>query len=148
MTDAAIRRLRWWHIERLLPIEAELFTVEAWTAGMFWAELAAGHYYRAAMDGDRVIGYAGLAVVPGEEAWVNNIAVTRERQRGGVGAALLTDLLAEAARRRVLRVNLEVAADNLAAQAMYDRFGFDGVAIRRGYYQPSNTDALVMIRAG
>jgi ribosomal-protein-alanine N-acetyltransferase len=29
---------------------------------------------------------------------------------------------------------------------MYDRYGFEVVGVRRGYYQPSNTDALVMRR--
>jgi ribosomal-protein-alanine N-acetyltransferase len=29
---------------------------------------------------------------------------------------------------------------------MYDSYGFEVVGVRRGYYQPSNTDALVMRR--
>jgi ribosomal-protein-alanine N-acetyltransferase len=36
--------------------------------------------------------------------------------------------------------------DNLAAQRLYDVYGFQAVGIRRGYYQPSNIDALVMRR--
>ncbi|MGH8880884.1 MAG: ribosomal protein S18-alanine N-acetyltransferase, partial [Stackebrandtia sp.] len=139
---------RWWHIEDLLTIEDELFGVEAWNAAMFWSELAAGHYYRVALDApesDRVLGYAGLAF-GGDEAWVNNIAVRSVAQRRGIGAALLRDLLAEAVRRDADRIALEVATDNVAAQRMYDAFGFEGIGVRRGYYQPSNTDALVMMR--
>ncbi|MGH8793051.1 MAG: GNAT family N-acetyltransferase, partial [Stackebrandtia sp.] len=82
----------------------------------------------------------------GDESWVNNLAVRAARQRRGVGAALLTDLLAEADRRGSGAIALEVAVDNAPAQRLYDAFGFEGVGIRRGYYQPSNTDALVMMR--
>ena len=41
---------------------------------------------------------------------------------------------------------LEVAVDNVPAQRLYATYDFEPVGIRRGYYQPSNTDALVMMR--
>ncbi|HZN16665.1 MAG TPA: ribosomal protein S18-alanine N-acetyltransferase [Micromonosporaceae bacterium] len=139
---------RWWHIDEVMPIEADLFGAERWSAAMFWNELANGHYYVAAVgDGGAVLGYAGLAVSPPDEAWVQNLAVRRDAQRHGTGRALLEALLAEAARRGVRKTMLEVAVDNAAAQHLYDRYGFEVVGVRRGYYQPSNTDALVMMRA-
>jgi ribosomal-protein-alanine N-acetyltransferase len=142
-----IERLRWWHVDELLPIEADLFGEERWTAAMFWNELAAGHHYIVAVDSDdRVIGYAGLAVNPPDESWVQNIAVRRDAQRRGIGRALLEALLCEAERRGAHRTLLEVAVDNVAAQKLYAGYGFDPVGVRRGYYQPSNTDALVMLR--
>jgi [ribosomal protein S18]-alanine N-acetyltransferase len=142
-----IERLRWWHIDQALPIEADLFGPERWTAAMFWSELAAGNHYLAALEtGDELVGYAGLAVVPPTEAWVQNIAVRRDHQRRGLGRALLEALLATACRRGVRRILLEVAVDNGPAQKLYASYGFEQVAVRRGYYQPSNTDALVMLR--
>jgi [ribosomal protein S18]-alanine N-acetyltransferase len=142
-----IERLRWWDIPALLPIEEDLFGPEKWSAGMFWNELAGGHYYRVARGPDGgVDGYGGLALVPPDEAWVQNIAVRRDAQRGGLGNALLLDLLGEAARHGIRRVLLEVAVDNAPAQRLYARHGFEGVGVRKGYYQPSNTDALVMLR--
>ena len=42
---------------------------------------------------------------------------------------------------------LEVAVDNQPAQKLYATYDFEPVGIRRGYYQPSNTDALVMMRS-
>lgn len=134
-------------IDDLLPIEQELFGVERWTAGMFRGELEQGHYYLVARDASGVVlGYAGLAVMAPEEAWVNNLAVRREAQRRGIGERLLTALLDEARRKGATRVLLEVAVDNAAAQRLYERHGFAAIAVRRGYYQPSNTDALVMAR--
>jgi ribosomal-protein-alanine N-acetyltransferase len=139
--------MRWWHIERLEPIELELFGAERWPAATFWSELAevSTRYYRVLIDGDDVIGYSGLCSY-GEESWVQNIAVTGSRQGQGLGALLLDDLLAEAERLRSVHVALEVRADNVRAQRLYARRGFEQVAVRRGYYQPSNTDALVMVR--
>ncbi|HZN75789.1 MAG TPA: ribosomal protein S18-alanine N-acetyltransferase [Micromonosporaceae bacterium] len=147
--SARLERLRWWHIEELMPLEIDLFGAEQWTAAMFWNELAGGHYYLVALDDDgAVIGYAGLAVAPQADAWVQNLAVRRDRQRQGVGRALLEALLAEAARRGARKTLLEVAVDNVPAQRLYTAYGFETIDIRKGYYQPSNTDALVMRRDG
>ncbi|HYN95365.1 MAG TPA: ribosomal protein S18-alanine N-acetyltransferase [Pilimelia sp.] len=142
-----LTRFRWWHIPAVLPIEADLFGVEQWSAGMFWNELASGHHYLLAVEGDAVLGYAGLALVPPAEAWVQNIAVRRDAHRRGIGRALLTALLGHAAEHGARQVLLEVAADNVPAQRLYTAYGFEPVGVRRGYYQPSNTDAVVMRRA-
>jgi ribosomal-protein-alanine N-acetyltransferase len=142
-----LTRFRWWHIDEVLRIEADMFGPEQWSPAMFWNELATGQYYLVALDPDgSVAGYAGLTVQSPGEAWVQNIAVRRDRQRGGVGRALLEALLAEAARRGAGKVLLEVAVDNEPAQKLYAAYGFEPLGIRRGYYQPSNTDALVMER--
>ena len=147
MSGVRLSRFRWWHIDQVLPIEADLFGAEQWSPAMFWNELANGHHYLVATDdtGD-VLGYAGLALAPPDEAWVQNIAVRRDAQRRGIGRVLLEALLAEAARRGARSTLLEVAADNAPAQRLYATYGFEPIGIRRGYYQPSNTDALVMQR--
>jgi ribosomal-protein-alanine N-acetyltransferase len=137
--------MRWWHIEQLLPIEEELFGAEQWSAAMFWNELASGHYYLVAVDDGEVVGYAGLAVAPPAEAWIQNIGVRKSAQRRGIGRALLEALLAETRRHGATKVLLEVAVDNAPAQKLYANYGFEPVGVRRGYYQPTNTDALVML---
>jgi ribosomal protein S18 acetylase RimI-like enzyme len=43
-------------------------------------------------------------------------------------------------------LDLEVRDGNAAAIAMYERFGFRVIGRRRGYYQPSGADAIVMRR--
>jgi ribosomal-protein-alanine N-acetyltransferase len=142
-----IERFRWWHITEVMTLEEDLFGPEKWSSAMFWNELAHRHHYLVALGGNGAVeGYAGLAVTPPDESWVQNIAVRRDAQRRGIGRALLEALLAEAARRRVRKVLLEVAVDNAAAQRLYATYDFEAVGIRRGYYQPSNTDALVMMR--
>ncbi|MGC1215048.1 MAG: ribosomal protein S18-alanine N-acetyltransferase [Micromonospora sp.] len=147
MNTVRLGRFRWWHIDQVLPIEADLFGAEQWSPPMFWNELANGHHYLVATDdGGDVLGYAGLALAAPDEAWVQNIAVRRDAQRRGIGRILLEALLAEAAQRGARSTLLEVAADNAPAQRLYATYGFEPIGIRRGYYQPSNTDALVMQR--
>jgi ribosomal-protein-alanine N-acetyltransferase len=140
-----IERFRWWHIADVMPLEDELFGPEKWSSAMFWNELAQRNFYIVATDESEVVGYAGLAVT-GDEAWVQNIAVKGTAQRRGIGRELLEALLAEATRQGIKKTLLEVAVDNAPAQHLYARYDFEPVGIRRGYYQPSNTDALVMMR--
>jgi ribosomal-protein-alanine N-acetyltransferase len=138
--------LRWWHIPAVLAMETELFGDEAWTAELFWSELANPHaYYLIAREpGDEeLIGYAGLAVT-GTDAYIQTIGVAATAQRRGIGRRLMHALLDEAARRRATICWLEVRADNAAAQQLYASLGFVSRGLRRGYYQPSGMDALVM----
>ncbi|BCJ52308.1 ribosomal-protein-alanine acetyltransferase [Actinoplanes sp. NBRC 14428] len=138
-----IEPFRWWHIADVLPIEEDLFGAEKWSSAMFWNELAQRHFYVVAREDGAVLGYAGLAVVDEQESWVQNIAVRRTAQKRGIGRRLLEILLERAGPGKVL---LEVAVDNRPAQQLYASYDFEPVGIRRGYYQPSNTDALVMMR--
>jgi ribosomal-protein-alanine N-acetyltransferase len=101
-------------------------------------------HYLVAADGEEVVGYAGL-IAYADEAHVATIGVAGARQGEGIGALLLDALLAEADRRSPV-VLLEVRADNEVAQGLYRRRGFTEIGRRRGYYQPSNTDAVVMRR--
>ena len=91
----------------------------------------------------QLAGYAGL-LSPGGQADILTMAVARERWGQRIGAQLLDALVAEAARRGCTDVFLEVRVDNDRAQRLYRSRGFTQIGIRRGYYQPSGTDALVM----
>jgi [ribosomal protein S18]-alanine N-acetyltransferase len=141
-----LREMRWWDIDGVLELERDLFGDESWTVAMFWSELSEtdSRYYLVAAEGDRIIGYAGLCAYA-DESFVQTIAVARDRQRNGIGAQLLSLLIDEARRRDEPMVGLEVRADNLGAQRMYERFGFEHIGVRKGYYQPSNTDAVLMV---
>ncbi|KAF0646628.1 hypothetical protein K701_27650 [Streptomyces fradiae ATCC 10745 = DSM 40063] len=91
----------------------------------------------------RIVGYAGLAAAGGLGD-VQTIAVARDQWGTGLGARLLTELLHNATAFECAEVLLEVRVDNTRAQRLYERFGFEPIGFRRGYYQPGNVDALVM----
>ncbi|MDT7546444.1 MAG: [ribosomal protein S18]-alanine N-acetyltransferase [Actinomycetota bacterium] len=139
--------MRWWHLDDVLSLEQDLFVDDRWTERTYWSELGQldTRHYLVAVDGEAVQGYAGLCDYP-DEAFVQTIAVARTAQGQGLGATLLQALLDEATRRGQRRVLLEVRADNARAIALYERFGFRRSGLRRGYYQPSGADALVMTR--
>jgi ribosomal-protein-alanine N-acetyltransferase len=115
---------------------------------MFWSELAEpdSRTYLVAVDADAVVGYAGLCDY-GDTSYVQTIGVTGSHQRAGVGTSLLQALLDVADARGAAHVDLEVRAGNAAAIALYERHGFAQLGVRRGYYQPSGADALVMRRS-
>lgn len=93
----------------------------------------------------RLVGYGGLAAVDGTGD-IQTIATAREMWGTGLGARLLTELLGAATDFECHEVLLEVRVDNVRAQRLYERFGFEPIGFRRGYYQPGNIDALVMRR--
>lgn len=140
-----LRVMQWPDVDRVMPIERDLYGRESWSAELFRSELvqADTRHYLVATQTERIVGYAGLCAYP-DEAYVQTISVERDQWGQGIGTQLLTALLDEAADRGKDVVGLEVRADNPRAQDLYTRFGFRSIGVRRGYYQPSGTDAVVM----
>jgi ribosomal-protein-alanine N-acetyltransferase len=61
-----------------------------------------------------------------------------------VATVLLLDAVRSALESGALHLSLEVAFSNQGAQALYRRFGFSPVGIRKNYYQLTGEDAYVM----
>lgn len=72
------------------------------------------------------------------EADILTIAVTPRQRRRGIGATLLDGNLAGLTAKGVTQVFLEVDADNGGARALYARFGFRQVGLRKAYYRPKD----------
>ncbi|WP_460365042.1 ribosomal protein S18-alanine N-acetyltransferase [Actinocorallia lasiicapitis] len=134
-------------VPAVMELEHEVFADQPWTVEMLLGELvqqpATRHYVVLESDG-AIIGYAGLSAAGGQGD-VQTIGVRAAHQGHGHGAALLTELLDEAAERGCEAVFLEVRADNTPAQKLYERFGFARIGVRRRYYQ-DGADALLMRR--
>ncbi|MGW5633268.1 ribosomal protein S18-alanine N-acetyltransferase [Streptomyces sp. NPDC003832] len=141
--------MRWWDIDAVLELEKTLFPEDAWSRGMFWSEIAhargpgATRRYVVAVDDTRIVGYAGLAAA-GDLADIQTIAAAPDHWGTGLGSRLLTELLRAATAFECAEVMLECRIDNVRAQKLYERHGFEAIGFRRGYYQPGNVDALVM----
>ena len=145
--SVVLRPMRLDDVGAVAVLEQALFGVEAWSPELLADEMTAdpgSRYYLVADDDGVVTGYGGLLAQAGGPADVLTLAVAEGSWGEGIGGALLDGLLAEAAHRGCTEVFLEVRVDNDRAQRLYERRGFTKIGIRRGYYQPSNTDALVM----
>lgn len=96
-------------------------------------------------DGHALAGYAGMLFTPGGgQADVLTIAVAPPCWGRGIGSALLGALVQAARDHDCGEVFLEVREDNPRARGLYLRRGFEEIGVRRGYYQPSGADAIVM----
>ncbi|MEV7397394.1 GNAT family N-acetyltransferase [Aeromicrobium sp. NPDC092404] len=91
---------------------------------------------------DDLEAYAVIAVA-GDVADLERIAVMPSRRRRGVARGLLDALTVAAGAQGATRMLLEVAADNDAALAFYESYGFTTISTRVGYY-PGGVDAVVM----
>ena len=139
-----IQRLCAEDIDAVYRIECACFT-DAYTKETFERELTnkISYYITARIDGV-IVGYAGMWRIV-DEAEVISIASAPKFQRCGVGPALLEHLVTECARRAVQTIRLEVRQGNLAAQQLYQKFGFEPYGIRKRYYD-NTEDAILMIR--
>ena len=85
----------------------------------------------------------------GGEADILTLAVDPARRRTGLGHSLTLAALAAATDSGAKVMFLEVAADNPAAIALYEKAGFSRAGLRKAYYVRTKgfADALVLRRA-
>jgi ribosomal-protein-alanine N-acetyltransferase len=137
----------------VMALEHELFPGDPWSDETFAEEVVQPPSSRlylvaeahTAQGGPVVAGYAGMMFVPGGvQADVLTIGVASAHWGQGIGSALLGALIQAARDRGCTEVFLEVRKDNPRARGLYLRRGFEEIGVRRGYYQPSGVDAIVM----
>ncbi len=81
--------------------------------------------------------------VAADEAEILTLAVAPEARGQGLGTVLLSTAVEHAHHAGARAMFLEVGASNLAARALYNRFGFSEVGMRKAYYG-GNEDALIL----
>jgi len=130
-------------LDEVLEIENAIYT-HPWTRGNFADSLRATYDCRTWRLEGELVGYFVLMAAAGE-AHLLNLSIAARHQRSGHGSALLREALELARRRGARSLFLEVRPSNAGAQALYARFGFRRVGVRRGYYPArfGREDALV-----
>src|SRR2546425_5964185 len=116
-----------------------------WPPNAFRHELTQNRnarYIVARLDGE-IVAYAGLWLMV-DEAHITTFAVRPEHRRRRIGQRLLQRLFEIAEEVGAEWLTLEVRVSNLAAQKLYEKFGFRRAGIRRHYYSDNNEDALIM----
>ena len=133
-------------LDAIMALERASFPTDAWSDAMMREELRSRHsWYVVVEESGRLAGYAGLRAARGStDADIQTITIAEDARGRGRGRALLRTLLAEASRRGIREVFLEVRADNPVAQALYASEGFAEIGRKPRYYQPDDVDAVVM----
>jgi len=134
-------------IDAVVDIETDVY-VFPWSAGNFLDSLDSGYLCMGAFIHGELVAYAVLMRAV-DEAHLLNLAVADRWQRQGIAARFLERLIDEARAMHCVEFYLEVRPSNLAARALYDRFDFRQVGLRRDYY-PAVTgreDALFLSRS-
>jgi len=131
-------------LEVVATIEAE--NSSPWAIGQLASELAqegGWQFVAEASASGLVCGFVcGRSCVG--EAELLKIAVGREHRRQGIAAQLVAHTLRSLAAQGVARCFLELRAGNLPALALYERFGFHRLGLRKDYYALPAEDAILM----
>ena len=86
------------------------------------------------------VGYA-LGNIVCDEAELYRIAVVPANRKTGTGTRILQRFIADCKKRGATKIFLEVRSRNTAAVGLYEKLGFQRIAIRKGYY--GDDDALI-----
>jgi [ribosomal protein S18]-alanine N-acetyltransferase len=134
-----------------LPLSAmhrACFPDDPWDAAALERILAlSGGFGCLAWQADRPAAFI-LARDLGGEVEILSVGVLPEWRRQGIGRTLLDWVIAEAGRRRIGSIVLEVATGNEPARRLYAAFGFVQVGRRPRYYRHMGipADALILRR--
>jgi len=139
-------------ISRMLPadVDAVLWVEQSsfrdpWSRKLFEEEFKnpdLSQYFTAKVD-DHIVGYMGFWLVE-DEAHITNLAIHPAFRRQGIAQKLLQNTMARAKKMGAERATLEVRASNEPAKKMYEKNGFNLVAIRKKYYSDNQEDALIL----
>ena len=132
--------------QKIAPIEADLFGKGSWNESMISQELQApmrAYYAQIDENTHTLCGYAGYWF-DGDDAQIMTIGVAKQYQRKGIASKLLSTMIKTAKQIGAKRMLLEVRVDNVPALALYERFGFVKMGLRKRYYQPEGVDAYTM----
>lgn len=138
-------------LPEILRIEEACFSAP-WTRKMLEAELTGNrfaHFLLAKQTDESgtgstaVVGYLCYWIVF-EEVRLMNLAVLSAVRRQGLARALVAQALRTGIDQGAVRAVLEVRASNVAAQSLYQGFGFRQIATRPCYYTNPSEDAVLM----
>lgn len=124
--------------QKLAELHAACFPHRPWAADEFADLKKSGCDIIASENG--FIVYRVVA----DTAEIITIGVAPSARRGGIASAMLEIAARDAASRGATRMLLDVADNNTAARAMYERAGFIVDGVRPKYYD--GIDAILMSR--
>jgi [ribosomal protein S18]-alanine N-acetyltransferase len=125
------------HLDAVMPVEAAVYEFP-WSRGNFVDSLASGYPACLLLDASGgLLGY--FVVMVGVDEWhLLNITVALHHQSQGHGRFLLDHIVSLSRQGGAQQLWLEVRRSNARARAIYARYGFTEIGVRRGYYPASS----------
>ena len=139
---ADLRLLGAEHTDGVAELERLCFS-EPWSAQSLLLLTRDGNFGVVALLDGRVAAYGGMTCCL-DEGSVTNIAVHPNFRRQGLGREILYAMLAEAEKRGIRSVFLEVRVSNEAAKGLYLSSGFSEIGRRKNFYRAPVEDGLAM----
>ena len=132
-------------IDQIKDILLEEFD-DFWTFSMLKQELEntnnLNSTYFVVKKNEEIVGFAGIIKII-DEITIMNIVVKKSKRKLGIGSALLQKLIDFSREQKATSITLEVNYKNEPAIALYQKFGFKQVGLRKKYYH--NTDDAVLM---
>lgn len=131
-------------LEMVMCIEPTIYPFP-WTAGNFRDSLNTGYSCWVFEQGGRMIAYVVMMLAL-DEAHLLNISVAKHAQGKGYGDMVLSFIMEKARDHGALNMFLEVRVSNKVAISLYEKKGFNEMAIRPRYYpaEDGREDAVLM----
>lgn len=143
--DIEITRMTLKDVGEIAELEKRCFAVP-WSEKSFTDEMNNKlAVYLVAKDNGKCIGYAGFWNVSGEGD-ITNVAVLPEYRQQGIGSMLIKNMIKTAKELDIELLTLEVRKSNIAAQGLYNKYGFDIIGERKRYYSDNGEDAWIMTK--
>lgn len=131
-------------IDELYNVEQNCFG-NPWTKKMLECEINSPLSILETEERDgKTVGYA-LGRVVADEAELLKICVLSEYRKQGIAEKMLGKLLEKMREKGAAACFLEVRSKNAPAISLYQKLGFEKIALRRNYYP--DDDAVVMKRS-
>lgn len=132
-------------LDQVMEIENDLISPPWTREGFFTFLLKDENMFFVVEEKERILGYCSMQTVL-DEGDILNVAVTRDRQKEGIGYFLVDSMLMLAAARGIHIVHLEVRESNGSARRLYQRLGFKEDGFRKNYYTEPVENAVLMTK--
>ncbi len=137
-----IEKMKSHHSEQIFNIGNECFSMP-WSLDGIKAELNNPHSLTlVAIENNEVIGFINAHCVF-EDGYINNIAVTKQYRRSGIGLMLIKELIKYGENIKISFFTLEVRKSNITAIDFYEKVGFSKVGERKNIYENPIENALL-----
>ncbi|MCL5063144.1 MAG: ribosomal protein S18-alanine N-acetyltransferase [Nitrospiraceae bacterium] len=144
MNTVYIREMYSDDIPDVVKIERLSFTTP-WSETSFQSEIYSKHSItRVAELSGVIVGYVCVKHIA-DECHLLDLAVHPDYRKCGIATMLLDNVMQGLRIEGCRFFYLEVRASNYAARKLYEKFGFNMVGTRKGYYANPTEDAVIMM---